>query len=247
MNMKNFEEKIISYLKKDDVNGILLTGSYATQTQTEKSDIDIRIIFDKNIKHTIKGVKYIDGYKLSYFGENIDMVKRRMSIDFSRNSRFEARLFTLGKILYDKNGYVEELIQYAKIFMENTFQKKTTQDDIILKMYSLHIRYQSLLHTSISDPIYIYNYISLMKAILITYSLILNSEMVIDIKPDKILSNSSYREKNLWKDFPDSTFVELWIKSITEINPKNMEVIYKYIQTKTLVIEEKDFEVVYRD
>jgi predicted nucleotidyltransferase len=112
--LKNFEEKIISHLKKEDVNGILLTGSYATQTQTENSDIDIRIIFNNDIKHTIKGIKYIEGYKVSYFGENINMVKKRMSMDFSRNSRFEARLFTLGKILYDKNGCVEELVQYAK-------------------------------------------------------------------------------------------------------------------------------------
>lgn len=244
--MKNFEEKIISHLKKEDVNGILLTGSYATQTQTENSDIDIRIIFNNDIKHTIKGIKYIEGYKVSYFGENINMVKKRMSIDFSRNSRFEARLFTLGKILYDRNGCVEELIQYAKIFMENTFQKKITHDDIILKMYSLHVRHQSLVHTSVSDPMYVYNYISLMKAILSAYSLILNYETVIDIKPVKILSDSYYRERNLWEDFPDPIFVELWIKSITEITPMNMEIIYKYLQTKTLVIEEKGFEVVYR-
>jgi hypothetical protein len=85
-----------------------------------------------------------------------------------------------------------------------------------------------------------------MKAILSAYSLILNYETVIDIKPVKILSDSYYRERNLWQGFPDPIFIELWIKSITEITPMNMEIIYKYLQTKTLVIEEKDFEVVYR-
>ncbi|MDM1553697.1 MULTISPECIES: nucleotidyltransferase domain-containing protein [Chryseobacterium] len=247
MDLKSLEEKIISNFKTENINGILLAGSYATNTQTENSDIDLRLIFNNDRKHTVKGIKYIEGLKVSYFGENIGMVKKRMSVDFSRNSRFEARLFTLGKILYDQDGNVEELVQYAKIFMENSFQKKLTQDDITLRMYSLHVRHESLLNTPLSNPIYTYNYISFMKAVLVTYSVILNYEMVIDIKPEKILTNSSYREINQWKDFPDQDFVELWIKGVYEITPNNLEAVYQYVQSQTLVIERKDFEVIYRD
>ncbi|MGR3855050.1 nucleotidyltransferase domain-containing protein [Chryseobacterium indologenes] len=247
MDLKSLEEKIISNFKAENIHGILLAGSYATNTQTEDSDIDIRLIFSNDRKHTVKGIKYINGLKISYFGENADRVRRRMSVDFSRNSRFEARLFALGKILYDCEGSVEELVQYAKIFMENSFQKKLTQDDVILKMYSLHVRHESLSNTTVSSPIYVYNYISFMKAVLVTYSAILNYETIIDIKPDKILTNTTYREINQWKDFPDQDFVELWIKAISEITPNKLEVIYQYLQSKTLVIERKDFEVVYRD
>lgn len=227
-------------------NGILLTGSYATNTQTEASDIDIRLIFDNESTHTIKGIKYIDNYKVSYFGENSGMVKRRMSIDFSRNSRFEARLYTLGKNLYDRDGNVEELIQYAKIFMENEFQKKLINDDVILNMYSLHTGYEYISNLSTNHSFYTYNYISLLKAMLQTYSYILNYEMAIDIKLDKILSDSSYCEINQWREFPDHFFIELWIKSITKIKKKNIEAIYNYLQSKTLIIEGKDFEAIYR-
>lgn len=247
MNFTNLEKKIISHFAMEDVNGILLTGSYATKTQTEKSDIDIRIIFSDSKNNTIKGVKYIEGYKVSYFGENTSMVKKRMSIDFSRNSRFEARLFTLGKVLFDKYGQVEELIQYSKIFMDNNFPKKLTQDDVILRIYSLEVRYHSLLNISEKNPFYVYNYISFIKAILITYSLILNYETIIDIKPDKILFDNAYIKTNLWKKFPDSEFIDLWIKCLEDINPENAKLIYEYIQTKTLIIEKKDFEVIYRD
>ena len=227
-------------------NGILLTGSYATNTQTETSDIDIRFILDDEKTYTIKGIKYVDNYKISYFGENSEMVKRRMSIDFSRNSRFEARLYTLGKNLYDREGHIEEIIQYAKIFMENEFKRKITNDDIILNMYSLHVSHQFLSNLSTNHPFYVYNYISLMKAMLLTYSYILNYEMAIDIKLDKILCDRSYCLINHWKEFPDQIFIELWIKSISEIKQKNIEIVYKHLKSKILNIEGKDFEAIYR-
>lgn len=246
MNFNDIEEKIITYFKKMGANGILLTGSYATNTQTEISDVDIRVTLDNEKKYTIKGIKYIDNYKISYFGENSEMVKRRMSIDFSRNSRFEARLYTLGKILYDRHGSLEEIIHYAKIFMENEFQKKLTHDDIILNMYSLHVGYQFLSNLSTNHPFYTYNYISLMKAMLLTYSYILNYEVAIDVKLYKTLCDSSYCEINQWKEFPDQIFIELWIKSIAKIKQKNIEIVYEYLKFKILNIEGKDFEAVYR-
>lgn len=246
MNFNSIEKKIIKYFKKMGANGILLTGSYATNTQTETSDIDIRFILDKEHTHTIKGIKYIDDYKISYFGENSEKVKRRMSIDFSRNSRFEARLYTLGKNLYDRDGNIEEIIQYAKIFMENEFQKKLTNDDIILNMYSLHISYQFLSNLSTNHSFYTYNYISLMKAMLVTYSYILNYEVAVDIKLNKILCDSSYCTINQWKEFPDQIFIELWIKSINKIKRKNIETVYKHLKSKILNIEQKNFEAIYR-
>lgn len=246
MNFNTIEEKIVIYFKEIGANGILLTGSYATNTQTETSDIDIRLILENEKTHTIKGIKYIDNYKISYFGENLEMVKRRMSIDFSRNSRFEARLYTLGKILYDRDGHTEEIIQYAKIFIENEFQRKLTQDDIILNMYSLHISYQFLSSLSAKYSFYTYNYISLMKAMLLTYSYIINYEVAIDVKLDKTLRDSSYCTINLWKEFPDQVFIELWIKGIAKIKQKNIKIVYKYLKSKILNIEEKDFEAVYR-
>lgn len=246
MEFTDIEKKIVNYFKEMGANGILLTGSYATKAQTETSDIDIRLILDNEKISTIKGIKYIDNYKISYFGENSEKVKRRMSVDFSRNSRFEARLYTLGKILYDRDGHTEEIIQYAKIFMENEFQKKFTNDDIVLNMYSLHISYQFLSNLSINHSFYTYNYISLMKAMLMTYSYILNYEVAIDIKLDKTLCDSSYCVINQWKEFPDQTFIELWIKSITEIKQKNIETVYEYLGSKILNIEGKDFEVIFR-
>lgn len=246
MSFNTIEEKIVTYFKEIGVNGILLTGSYATNTQTETSDIDIRLILENKNTNTIKGIKYIDNYKISYFGENPEMVKKRMSIDFSRNSRFEARLYTLGKILYDRDGHAEEIIQYAKIFIENEFQRKLTQDDIILNMYSLHISYEFLSSLSAKHSFYTYNYISLMKAMLLTYSYIINYEVAIDVKLDKTLRDSSYCAINHWKKFPDQVFIELWIKGIAKIKQKNIKIVYKYLKSKILNIEGKDFEAVYR-
>lgn len=246
MSFTNIEKKIIKHFKKMGVNGILLTGSYATNTQTEASDIDIRLLLNDEKTHSIKGIKYIDHYKVSYFGENREMVKKRMSIDFSRNSRFEARVYILGRVLFEKEDCLKELIQYAKIFMENEFQKKIDKDGIILRMYSLDVSYQFLSNLSINSSFYIYNYISLVKAMLFTYSYILNYEVAIDIKLEKTLFNDSYCEINQWKEFPDQNFIKLWRKSITKINIKNIKDVYEYLKSQILNIEGKDFEVIYR-
>lgn len=246
MSFDDIEQKIIKHFKKMGVNGILLTGSYATNSYTESSDIDVRLIFNSEKAHTVKGIKYIDQYKVSYFGENSEMVKRRMSIDFSRNSRFEARLYTLGKVLLDKKGQVGEMIQYAKIFMENEFQKKFSADDVILRMYSLDVSYQSLCNLPKKNSFYIYNYISILKSIFLTYSYILSYEVAIDTKLDRILCDNSYCEINQWKEFPDQTFIKLWIKSINKIKKRNVENVYGYLKSKILNIEGKDFEVIYR-
>ncbi len=235
------KEFIAHWKSKDYVIGILLTGSHALGLQNENSDIDIRIIFDTTQKTTLKGIKN----KISYFAESIESVKKRMQQDFVRNMKFEARLFSIGKILYKKNDAIDELITIAHKFMNTPFRNiQHNRDAIILKAYSLSVNYNYLLQNE-SSKLYIYNYMSFMKNILHTYSWFIGYELFIDIKTDLILNNENYRKINLWQSYPDKTFIQIWIDCIEkEYNNENVRIIYDYLQSKMIQIEGKDFEVV---
>lgn len=232
---------INQWKSKDYVIGILLTGSHALGLQNENSDIDIRIIFDTTKKITLKGIKN----KISYFAENIDSVKKRMQQDYARNMKFEARLFSIGKILYKKNDTVDELITIAHKFMNTPFRNiQHNRDAIILKTYSLSVNYNYLMHNE-SSKLYIYNYMSFMRNALHTYSWFMSYESFIDIKTDLILNDSNYRKINLWQDYPDKTFIQIWKDCIEgQHNNENVEKIYNYLQSKMIQIEGRDFEVV---
>lgn len=226
---------------KDYVIGILLTGSHALGLQNENSDIDIRIIFDTTQKATLKGIKN----KISYFAESIDSVKKRMQQDYVRNMKFEARLFSIGKILYKKDDTIDELITIAHKFMNTPFRNiQHNRDAIILKTYSLSVNYNYLMHNE-SSKLYIYNYMSFMRNVLHTYSWFMGYELFIDVKTDLILNNPNYRKTNLWQDYPDKTFIQIWIDCIEgEYNNENVEKIFSYLQSKMIQIEGRDFEVI---
>lgn len=75
--------------------------------------------------------------------------------------------------------------------------------------------------------------------------MVLGYESFIDIKTDLILNNAQYREVNLWQDYPDRTFIELWTNCMeAEYNNEKVENIYNYLQSKMIEIEGKDFEVI---
>lgn len=240
--MENSLKEFVDYWKsKDYVLGILLTGSHALGLQNENSDIDIRIIFNNTQQGTLKGIKG----KISYFAESIEFVKKRMQQDFIRNMKFEARLFNIGKVLYKKDNTIDELIITAQKFMTTPFRNiQYNRDVIILKLYSLSVNYKYLVQNE-SSKLYVYNYMTFMKLALHIYSWFLGYESFIDIKTDLILNNAQYREVNLWQDYPDRNFIELWTNCMeAEYNNEKVENIYNYLQSKMIEIEGKDFEVV---
>lgn len=234
-------EFIEHWKSKDYVIGIVLTGSHALGLQNENSDIDIRIIFDTTQKTTLKGIKN----KISYFAESIDSVKKRMQQDYTRNMKFEARLFSIGKILYKKNDAIDQLITIAHKFMNTPFRNiQHNRDVIILKMYSLSVNYNYLIHNE-SSKLYTYNYMSFLKNALHIYSWFMSYELFIDIKTDLILNDPNYRKTNLWQDYPDKTFIKIWIGCLEgEYNNENIRKIYNYLQSQMTQIEGRDFEVV---
>lgn len=245
--MEEALNKFIEYWKaKKNVIGILITGSYALDSENKNSDIDIRIIYNKNQEKTTKGLTTIDGYIFSYLGRNIETTKRRMSTDFLNRNKLEVGMFSIGKILYDKDNELKKIIKISKTYLATPFiQKKISKEEIYMRMYTLYT-YKNFLESSEKDsPYFSYIYYIFMKMAFSSYSSFLGQEIFIDTKIEKVLSDKQYRLRNNWVDFPDNKFVKLWTKCIEHknINTTSSKMIFDYLQKKMMKFNENDIKM----
>lgn len=233
--MKSILEKFVDYiLDKGEISGILVCGSYAVGLQSNISDVDIRLLIAPTQKTSFKGLKKIDGYNFSYLGRTKEVYINKIKQDFANNIKIDARNFTLGKIIFDKDGQMNEIKEASRHYFHSKFeQKNITDNDLISIMHSLYIRYDYL-KSKPSSPFFIYNYFSFIKQSLMCYAKILNIEMVVDHKLEKLLTDEEYVSTYNFESFPDKIFLELWIKKISIKNPKSKDAkeLYEYLCKK---------------
>ncbi|MCT4077864.1 nucleotidyltransferase domain-containing protein [Elizabethkingia anophelis] len=245
---KKMEEALNEFIEhwksKKHVIGILLTGSYAVGLQNENSDIDIRIIFNNTKKKTIKGLSIINGFKFSYLGRNHEITRKIFNTQFLNQEKRESYIFNIGKILYDKSGEVQRLIDLAYTYVNTpTLLKPKTQDIIRTSLYALYSHKNHLISLSENTPFFYYHYYIFLKQALTSYSNLLNCEPFLDMKTEKLLCDAEYRRAYHWPNFPDQTFSKMWISiiSLEKVNKASVLKLYEYIENKIGKVDEKKF------
>lgn len=212
--MKEYLADYVNRWKSNkNVIGILLSGSYATELYTKNSDIDLRIIYAKDEKHNYKGVDTIDDYKYSYITGTVDDYLRMMHNQFYRCSKFEARVFAVGKILYDKTGEIKALQDKASGVMNLAFEDFSS-DLLQLKKYMLTNDFLSFTKKEVRDPLFKYYYFQFLDHAFKAYSFYLRFEVPVLEKLNRILFDATYRNKNNFEAFPDEQFLALWKEAI---------------------------------
>ena len=111
--MVNIEDKIITLIKyfqtNDDIIAVWLIGSYGTEYQTEKSDIDFSILFNKEIS-------IIDEMKISCNISDIIGYENVDTVDLNKAPiTLQFKTIKEGKSLYEANfiktsDYIEHVI-----------------------------------------------------------------------------------------------------------------------------------------
>lgn len=232
---------------KDEIFGILLTGSFAVNAANQHSDVDIKLILSPTQKKSIKGLTEIDGFSFSYIGRTEEAIKRKFNSDFFSTSKLEAKSIHIGRILYQKNNELTSLKEIAAYYYAQPFLKKNIDDEERKSMmYSLYSRYTYLSKTDIDSPFFVLNYVMFMKLSLDYYAAILNVELFpFDTKIENILTNTEYLEKYNLTPFPDSDFIKLWTKSLHKenINKKHLDTIYNYMKEKVYFLNPKNFHI----
>lgn len=101
-----------NYNNMNNIEGIILYGSYVQGLFDEKSDIDIMIVFSNDTYINKKGYQKIDGIVIEFFEKSLQLLYDRANYDYINGEDTLNSIFSTGRILFDKNYKINELKRY---------------------------------------------------------------------------------------------------------------------------------------
>ena len=241
-NWENALNKFLDQYKDEDYFlGAILTGSYATGNNTPNSDIDVFIVTKDSTTWRERGNKLIDGYLIEYFINPVRQVLNEFEEGFINNGIATTRIFLGSKILYDKDGTIEKLINIAKENINREieplpeFKKKMNNYTIWHSFYELTSKYERKEDIDFTYNIYLNNIIE---------SYFLNKQIpLLPIhKIEKMLINEEYRKRYNINKLPNEEFVK---KLLNCFNEKDYDKRYKYAKElyDYYMNENSDFDI----
>jgi predicted nucleotidyltransferase len=230
-------EKFVSKWKnKKEVVGAIVCGSYITGNPSKHSDIDIHIILDKKVKWRERGNEIIDGILIEYFANPLPQHIKYFEDDFKLRRKINIHMFTTGKVLFDKTGDLKKIIKIAKDWDKKKFEKPN-KIPIEISKYSLWDMRDNLeeVYESGNDDFYFvyYNYLN---SFFESYSKFLGFSGINVNKLRRFLIDNKDKKKYKMPDFPDPSFVSMFVEAIRLKDKKDMINIYNkltnYVLTK---------------
>ena len=203
------------YKNEDYFLGAILTGSYATGNNDINSDIDIFIVTKDSTTWRERGNKLIDGYLIEYFINPVRQVLKEFEEGFIDNAIATTLIFAGSKILYDKDGTIEKLVNRAKedfnkdLEVIPEFEWKMNCYTIWHSFYELSSKYTKNEDIDFTYNIYLNDIIK---------SYFLNNEIpLLPVhKIERILKDEEYRKRYNVKKLPDDIFIEKLLKCFNE-------------------------------
>ena len=113
---------IIDFPYKDDIVGVLVSGSYITGGIGKNSDLDVNLVVKtENISQ--HGKRIIDGLIIDYFLNTACMLESQFQIDIQKNNLLKHTQFATGEIVWDKTGDVAKLQSIAVDMLQQYYDR----------------------------------------------------------------------------------------------------------------------------
>lgn len=202
------------YINQDYFVGALLTGSYATGNQNNSSDIDIYII-TKDTLWRERGNKLVDGYMIEYFINPINKIKSYFSKETETLHLSTTMMFVNGKILYDKDDVVKNLVKEANNNINKDFNN-IDEFNYKLNCYSVWDGFDELYDKYIRKQDIDFSYNIFLDRIISSYFSNKRIPSLPSNKIESILKNKDYRKKYNIIKMPDNKFCELLLNCFNE-------------------------------
>ena len=170
----------------------------------------------------------IDGYNIEYFINPIRKVKKYMEEDKRGYGGSMANMLINGKVLYDKNNIVPNLIKDA-----NKYRKiKPKKNDVLY--YACWDAYDEYKAAKYHDDLQYY--ICLQKLI---EAYLYNNGYQIGpiIKIEKVFKDEEYRKRYNLVKFPNNNFNKLVIACFDNKNKDNLKNLYNYVMKNNFNIK----------
>ncbi len=221
-------EFIQKYLNDDDVEAIMLVGSYAVGNQNEYSDIDVYVVLNDNVNYQERGNKLVDNYLIEYFVNPVYKVKEYIENDKRGHGGAMANMILNGKVLYDKHGIVEEL----KLVAAKAKEQPPKKD--IMKYYACWHAFDEYLAAHYHNELQYY----LCLKYLVDCYLANNGYCILpEQKIERFFKDPEYRARYNIGNFPNNEFNQLVIKCFDMPGRHNLKALYDF------VIEDGKFDI----
>ena len=213
-------EFIEKYKHDEDVEAILLVGSYAVLNNNKYSDIDVYVILNDRVDYRERGNKLVKGYLIEYFLNPIRMIREYLEEDKRGHGGAMANMLLNGKVLYDKNGIVEKLKEEA-LNVKNLPAKKDP-----MRYYACWCAFDEYLAAKYHNEM---QYYICLKYLIEAYMANNGYCILPDQKIERFFKDIEYREKYNIGEFPDCEFNVYVIKCFDNPCKENLKDLYDYV------------------
>lgn len=240
MSEINWHEALEDFLEKwrnlDYVEGAIVTGSQVMGTATPSSDVDVHIILSPAINWRERGNELINGILIEYFANPTFFFKQYLDEDYNNNSRQNARMLVAGKVLLDKTGEVNKLVEQANEYMQREFTKP---DDIWIEVakYAIWDEFDGLEDSyNTQQPSFEHSYHLFLQNLLMKYAKFIGAEIVSHTKLYRYLTSEDFRLRYRIESFLDNEFAVQFLQAL-ECNVKDD--MYTAVKTLTQYVLDK--------
>lgn len=210
------EKFLKDYKDEDYFLGAILTGSYVTGNNTTNSDIDLYIVTKDDTIWRERGNKRIDGYMIEYFINPKRKIIAYMEDERKSLSMSTTNIFINSKILYDIDGSVQELVDYAKKNRDTVHEIELDAFKYKSNCYSVWDGFDELEDKYKNHEDIDFSYYLFLERLVNGYFYNKKIPSFPLNKLEKILMNEDYFKKYNINKMPDREFIYLLINCFKE-------------------------------
>lgn len=239
----------MNYLNNEHVLGAFFYGSFLTGYNSKGSDIDLHIIFDdSDPKHLIRGNKYIDNMRIEYFEKPLKDLYLSVDNDYERQNNTLLSIIGTSKILFDRNGSLKQLQEYAL----KKFSKPLPPlelEDAREYVSILNNRMEKLKKAQEYDnPEFFHLYHLTIEKIRKFYHRLNGLPEVQTSKVFRVYTDENYRKSFYKENIPEAEFVSMYLDAITDTSVdkksklKKVTQLFDYSKRK-VPLDEKEYRI----
>ena len=186
----------------EDIEAVLVTGSYAVGNHDEFSDVDVYLVLSDGVDWRERGNKRVGGYLIEYFANPEKQIRHEMQ-------QYGSPITTMLKtavILEDKTGVMQRLLKLCENKIEH---EPMSENDLKMSMYYLWDFMDELERAAKTEsPGFFIVYFTALEKATVLYSRFLDAQIPYITHMYRWLSSADFRGKYGLPDFPDTEFTE---------------------------------------
>ena len=226
------EKSLDKWRNRNNVEGALLTGSYATGTATEFSDLDLFIVLADTAAWNRKELQVMDGITVEFSICTVSQFEKYIDNEHNENKSVVSRMWSVGKIMFDRHGQIDRLQQKARKQMRRSFKKLRNRRIEIEKAFIWNdLQDLKDMHREKASGFEFVCSLHLQRAIT-AYAKFLRAEIPPFAKLHRILSDRGFRTRYGIEPLPDSHFNRLLKACLKNLSMRNIEKLTEHVLEK---------------